>query len=682
MSRFSLHNGRDIIAANVQQQLTTNLTSMSRQFFSNLLDPRRSIDDECGYPPTSAIGPNQYRDLYDREPIATRAIQLMPKECWQVSPLIYEEESGDSVTSFEAGWDEMEVNLAGERSWHQEEQGSSVWEMLYRVDCLSRIGSFGVLLFGFDDGKPLDQPVDGIEAVTNIKDGWCTKEQEEAILNAKDRQTHWSIPGEDSRNISVVTNTWLPLSEQEKRIVQGWGNEREEIHRKALSLNAAPESLLSGTERQYDRQYDQALGASPSGTDQQYFGIQFGPSEQFGEEPAKGPRKLLFLRAFDESLVQVVRYEWNIRNPRFGMPVMYRITLNDPRETHSGVGLPLATVFVHWSRIQHVNDVNSNPGSSEIFSPPILRPILNPILDIRKVRGASAEGYWKSCFVKLSFETHPQLGGDVLIDVSKMRDMMEQVENGLQPWWTLSGMSAKTIAPQVIDPSSFLNTYLEAICIQLGCPVRVFKGSERGELASSQDDSAWNDRIRHRQNIYLTPRLIVPFIDRLIQVGVLPAPGKGAAQKAVENAQADGFSLKKARGGWLVFNETDTGPKATGFISLSGYSVEWPDLDSLGDRDRAAILTQRVQAYAAYAQGGLEALIPPKEFMTKFDALTEEQADAIIAEAEAVQEEDMLLNPPQPEGFPPGQGPPGAEGEGFPEEGEEEVDETEDKEDV
>ncbi len=30
--------------------------------------------------------------LYDREPIATRTVQLMPRECWQISPLVYESE--------------------------------------------------------------------------------------------------------------------------------------------------------------------------------------------------------------------------------------------------------------------------------------------------------------------------------------------------------------------------------------------------------------------------------------------------------------------------------------------------------------------------------------------------------------------------------------------------------------
>src|SRR5205823_6390492 len=113
------------------------------------------------------------------------------------------------------------------------------------------------------------------------------------------------------------------------------------------------------------------------------------------DKPLKQKRRLLFIQPFDESLVQIVRYEWNIFNPRFGQPVMYRVTLNDPRETHSGVGLPMATVFVHWTRIVHIVDERR---SSNIFGVPAMRPVLNNLIDLRKIYGADAEAYWKNAF--------------------------------------------------------------------------------------------------------------------------------------------------------------------------------------------------------------------------------------------------------------------------------------------
>src|SRR6185312_3650467 len=160
---------------------------------------------------------------------------------------------------------------------------------------------------------------------------------------------------------------------------------------------------------------------------------------------------------------------------------------------HTGIGLPLATVRVHWSRVIHIAD---NLRNSEIFGVPRMQPVYNRLLDLRKLYGGSAEMYWAGAFPGLSLETNPQLGGDVLIDQSAVRSMMGQYRNGLQRYLQLTGMSAKVLSPTVVDPTQQVDKQIEAICIELTIPVRVFKGSERGELASNQDDSTWNDRVR------------------------------------------------------------------------------------------------------------------------------------------------------------------------------------------
>src|SRR5260370_12210801 len=170
--------------------------------------------------------------------------------------------------------------------------------------------------------------------------------------------------------------------------------------------------------------------------------------------------------------------------------------------------------------------------------------------------------FWKAAFPGLSFETNPQLGGDVLIDVQGLLGMYEQYQNSLQRALVTSGMTVKQLAPAVADPASQIDKQLEAICIQLEMPVRVFKGSERGELASGQDDEKWNDRVKAREHNYLTPRVIVPFYDRLIQLGVVPEPE-------------------------------------------DGYGVEWPSLDSQSASDKATIALTKTQAITAYvSQGG------------------------------------------------------------------------------
>jgi hypothetical protein len=637
--------------------LVENDLSMSRQWMQQILDPRRNLELECGCPDINAqVDWPIYRALFDRDPIANRLVKCEPKESWQGQPSVHEDEDPENVTEFEEAWDNLGKNMIGGSGWYQDEKGSKVWDYLLRADILSRVGHFGIILLGLDDGKRLDEPVDGVNITTNKIT--YTRNEEGKIRSARitrgenQRLTpdcpYTEIEAERLRN-ELTKNTKLPLRKDEEFVINQWlKNAKERGKTGDGGSRGAPSPQIKATEGETDRS-DTGLGvglapetdAGETGIDQsnpnsQYFGAMIGLSEMPPPTASKKERKLLYMRPFDESLVQVVRYEWNAANPRFGQPVMYRVTLNDPREVHAGIGLPLATVFVHWTRVVHLFD---NRGASEVFGRPVMREVLNNLYGLRKIYLADPEAYWRAAFTILSFETHPQLGGDPDIDLQGTKDQLENLVNSSQRQLVSRGGTLKSIAPAVVDPTPHIAAQIEAICICIGVPVRVFKGSERGELASSQDDASWNDRLRSRQNYYLTPSVIVPFVDRLIMCGVLPEP--------------------------------------------DGYSIEWPDLDSLNDTDKAQILLQRTQAYAQYVGGGVEQVIPPRHYMTLFDQLSGDEADEIIDEAEKKQEEQQQENedlaaehgmiPTPPPGFehpqpppvivaPGGKGPPGAGG--------------------
>lgn len=706
----------DPIALNQFKQLADNTAAASRQFLRAVEDPRRDIDAECGYPPMeTAVTLELYRQFYDRHAIAARVVEVMPKESWQVSPTVYENEDANVITKFEEDWDELGSALDPEASWYGDETGSAVWEYLLRADIMTRIGHFGIILIGIDDGKNLSEPVDGImtmntkgvtlvngkpvskaklaqavkeargpdgkrkvKVVNNVKvkeiasrmpDSFMQESEEKAILSLHEQTTRIWNPtgGEKKKGAYDERHGEIPaLNAMEKQAVARMRNQREAVLNEVAATQAEARSILrkmvtnaaavdddfivtneeilkqainarqakaqttgvagagvgsfgvpaktppigaaiTGTDIQYAPMYSSTLGsgqtgmgmppAALSGTDQQYFGIQFGPSEVPVKKKGAKKNKLVFIRPFDESLVQIVRYEWNVFNPRFGMPIMYRVTLNDPRELHSGIGLPMATVFVHWTRVIHLTDERR---SSQIFGIPSMRPVINNLIDLRKIYGADAEAYWKNAFMKISLETHPQLGGDVIVDDEALRNMMEDTFNSSQHWFRTSGMTAKSLAPVVVSPREHVDVQIEAICIKIAVPQRVFQGSERGQLASTQDDSQWNDVCRARENFHCTPRIICPFINRLIAIGVLSMP--------------------------------------------ESYIVEWPDLDSLTDDQKAGILQKRTMAFAQYVSGGVESLLPPLDYLVREAGYTEEEAREILeaaVEAHAEQEKQQ-----------------------------------------
>ena len=125
------------------------------------IDPRRNLDDECGYPKTDRITLEDYRRQYRRNPIAKKVVDLLPNHSWQVYPTIFEDESSESDTLFEEAVKELGNRLIGE-SWHQDSKGDPVWEYLNRVDRISGIGRYGTLLIGVsgEEGQDLSQPLE------------------------------------------------------------------------------------------------------------------------------------------------------------------------------------------------------------------------------------------------------------------------------------------------------------------------------------------------------------------------------------------------------------------------------------------------------------------------------------------------------------------------------------------
>lgn len=326
------------------------------------------------------------------------------------------------------------------------------------------------------------------------------------------------------------------------------------------------------------------------------------------EEAPASQTKLIGLRCFDQVHAEIV--EWYESGPMTGHPRMYRVKLQDAETTTTDsatLGVRERDVDVHWSRVIHIAD---GLMSSEFIGTPAMRPVVNDIQDLRKIYGASAEGYWRVAFPWLSFESHPNLGAKSVINKETLADEVERAKNTLDRYMATVGGTWKTISGSVTDPAFHITPRIEAICVYLGVPVRIFKGSERGELASSTDRDTWNERMMLRQQSYLTPKVIAPFLNRLIKVGVLPKPAEG-------------------------------------------FQVEWPDLTTLSLQAKATWAVTQVNAITKYIGGGGDYLISPKDFLTKVLGFSHSEAKEILDNTQThiddnVDETEVIGREPKP----------------------------------
>ena len=321
-----------------------------------------------------------------------------------------------------------------------------------------------------------------------------------------------------------------------------------------------------------------------------------------GEKEGNAKRELIYIRTFDESLVTIKAYETDATNPRIGHLTMYTITF-ESQEASGG----LTTRDVHWSRIIHVAD---NRTVSEIFGTPRIEPNYNRLYDLRKILSGSGEMFWKGAFPGYALTVDPEMS-DATVDEEATREVMSDYFNGLQRYALFNGIKVSSMESQVADPTGHVNNQLKAIAIAIGVPVRIFFGSEEAKLASTQDSKNWNKKVTKRQNKYLTPMLIRPFIDRLIAFGILP--------------------------------------------EVEEYTVVWADLNTLTDEERATIAVKRTEALAKYVAGNVAQIIPPEEYYKFIMDWDTETIEAITKAANL-----FTVELPEPDDEPPAL-PPGAE---------------------
>lgn len=222
-------------------------TSMIRsELFRFLLDGPRDIDGECGYP--AVITPDHYNAMYEREGIARRVVDCLPEESWQMDPEVYEDEDPETETEFE-------------KEWTAFQKKHNVWYMLQRIDILSGIGQYGILLIGINDGKELYEPVEGFNDDGTVDEGnkyevLYLRPFDETVLFVRSRQTDLNNP-----RYGLATMYTIQFRDFPYWGIQAGETISRDVHwsRVIHVADNLKKSVLFGTPRQqpvYNRLYD------------------------------------------------------------------------------------------------------------------------------------------------------------------------------------------------------------------------------------------------------------------------------------------------------------------------------------------------------------------------------------------------------------------------------------------
>jgi hypothetical protein len=230
-----------------------------------------------------------------------------------------------------------------------------------------------------------------------------------------------------------------------------------------------------------------------------------------------GPDEIAYLTPYAEEDATIQLFEIDSKNPRFGLPTFYNVKRTSMNSATAQNSANIAK-NVHWTRVIHIAD---GLLDDSIYGEPRLECIWNDLDDLEKVKGAGAEAFWKRADGGMQFDLDPTLDFSTESKAA-MKKQLHEYEHDLRRMLLTRGVKVSNLGSQVADFSGPVESIISIISSGTGIPQRILMGSERGQLASTQDRSNWDDRIVDRRNDFAIPYIVRPMVKRFQELGVLP----------------------------------------------------------------------------------------------------------------------------------------------------------------
>lgn len=271
-----------------------------------------------------------------------------------------------------------------------------------------------------------------------------------------------------------------------------------------------------------------------------------------------------------EADVTIAEFDVDPKSPRFALPLYYTLRRPDI------VSVDVFQKPIHWSRVIHVAEGTLR---DDIFGRPALQRIWNHLEDLDKVVGGGSEAFWlrSNAGIHLNVDPTMQMTASGQEELKKLAEQAEEYQHQLTRMIRTRGVEVNQLGSDVANFQSPADVLITLIAGSCGIPKRLLVGSERGELASTQDRENFRDLISGRQTNFAAPKIVRPFVDRLIEYGYLPTPKEYKVvwptievMSETEKSQgASGWASVNSAMGKTVFTEEEIRDKWAGLKPLT-----------------------------------------------------------------------------------------------------------------
>ena len=229
------------------------------------------------------------------------------------------------------------------------------------------------------------------------------------------------------------------------------------------------------------------------------------------------PDELKYLATYSERDVTIESVEADPHSERFGLPLFYSLVrVNSAAQREQ----KMPANRIHYSRVIHIAE---GMLDDPMLGTPRLKAVWNYLDDLMKVVGGGSEAFWKRADRGLHVKLDPTLT-PTDAELTELSDRVEEYTHDLKRVIRTRGVELESLGSDVANFGPSAATILDLISATSGIPQRILMGSERGQLASSSDQSNYDDRVQDRRTDFAGPQVVRPFVDRLIALGVLPEP--------------------------------------------------------------------------------------------------------------------------------------------------------------
>jgi hypothetical protein len=182
------------------------------------------------------------------------------------------------------------------------------------------------------------------------------------------------------------------------------------------------------------------------------------------------------------------------------------------------MSVPTKAVEVHYTRIVHLAE---DTLDSPMYGAPRLLSVFNLLDDLAKVVGGSAEAFWLIANRGMQADIDKEMELDAS-DAENLQVELEEYQHQLRRFIRTRGVKITELGSQAPAPKETFGMLIDLIAATTGIPQRILMGSEAGALASAQDRANWAERITERRDNFALPMVLRPFVDSLVNCGVLP----------------------------------------------------------------------------------------------------------------------------------------------------------------